>query len=74
MTSESERLRQVAERACLHALNAELLAALKGLFEVVTEREQGNHDLDEELDAASAAIAKAEKEKAAKEWSWAGTY
>lgn len=45
--------------ARLIAAAPDLLAALENLFDVVIEREQGNHDLDEELDAAQAAINKA---------------
>lgn len=45
--------------APLVAAAPDLLAALQKLYSVVAEREQGNHDLDEELDAAEAAIAKA---------------
>ena len=45
--------------AHLIAAAPDLLAALIELRDLVVEREQGNHDLDEELDAADAAIAKA---------------
>lgn len=41
--------------------NTLLLKALKALFNVVIEREQGNNDLKEELDLAELAIEQAEK-------------
>ena len=48
------------DEANLIAAAPALLAALKNLVDIVVEREQGNHDLDEELDAGIAAIAIAE--------------
>lgn len=41
-----------------------LVAALTALRDIVIEREQGNHDLDEELDQASAALELAEERNA----------
>lgn len=48
--------------APLIAASYDLLKALEGLYWVVVEREQGNHDLDEELDAAERAIFDAKRE------------
>lgn len=48
---------------CVNAHDS-LVAALTALRDIVIEREQGNHDLDEELDQASAALELAEERNA----------